>query len=331
MKIKVEKGRILSASCHWIHFTLRNTDIMTTLNRAPLNLTAIDKHHFYGSIFKVRIRLKVIGDSEPKPSGEVDIVADVRMPCLLGRTHTVAHYRYRLVETRMTAVELLFDLETNGILMAIYAMMMKNNIDSYLNRVMADNERAALLMQEDDSSLKSLLTEEQLNRINRFRLKYGNTFSIDGGNRKDKNAFKTIQQSIIKEKRRLWDSELTELTELYETFEGRAENLESELYRIRETRDAVAALLIARRMLEVIVSHVCKKSLERDRGTEPLAGIIDKIARSKCAPEYVTTSMNNLNRLSTYGAHPKEFSPRQVREALMALCSIMEWYSKYCQ
>ena len=40
-------------------------------------------------------------------------------------------------------------------------------------------------------------------------------------------------------------------------------------------------------------------------------------------------TMQNLNRLGSYGAHPKDFSPRQVREALIGLCSIVEWYVKW--
>jgi hypothetical protein len=128
-----------------------------------------------------------------------------------------------------------------------------------------------------------------------------------------------------------WDSELSELIELHQSCHGRAGKLESELARIRETQDAVATLLIARRMLEVVVTHVCQRGLDRSRGTEPLSAVIDKIAREGCTPEYVMTSMVNLNRLSTYGAHPKDFSTRQVREALIALCSIVEWYAQYCQ
>lgn len=325
MRIRVEKGRMLSASCHWIHFTLRNTDIMTTLNKAPLVIAAVDEHHFSGTIFRVKVALEVLGEREPKPCGEVDIVADVRMPFGLGRTHTVAHYRYRLVDKDMTAVDLQLDLETTGILMAFYAALLRRRIDDYLGRVLSDNERAAVLIQEDDASLGDLLSEAQLERIARFRATYGETFP------RHEKARVPEQTEVYVQEKLLWDSELSELTELYATFHGRAGKLENELTRIRETRDAVAALLIARRMLEVIVTHVCQRDLERSRGTEPLAAVIDKIVRAECVPDYVATSMSNLNRLSTYGAHPKEFSPRQVREALIALCSIMEWYAQHCQ
>jgi hypothetical protein len=330
MHISVERGRMVSASCHWIHFILFNTDIMTTLNKAPLVLVADDRKHFRGTVFGVKVALEIIGEEEPCPCGEVNIVADVRMPFGLGRTHTVAHYRYRLVDEDMTAIDLRLELETNGIVMAIYAVLLRRRIDAYLSRVISDNERAAVLVQGNDPSIESLLCRDQLDRIALFRATYEDTVP----NCEPPSDAQTIGKNttVVPElDRLLWDSELTELTELYAQFHGRADKLQNELIRIRETRDSVAVLLIARRMLEVIVTQVCQRSLSRPRGNEPLAGVIDKMARSECAPEYVMTSMRNLNRLCTYGAHPKDFSPRQVREALMALCSIMEWYALYCQ
>lgn len=125
---------------------------------------------------------------------------------------------------------------------------------------------------------------------------------------------------------RMWDAELRELSGLYNGFRGKADSLAVELERIKDARDAVATLLIARRMLELIVSRLAEMMLQRPRGSEPLAGLIDKLDRLESIPDYVCTSMRNLNGLSTYGAHPKVFSPRQVREALIALCSILEWH-----
>lgn len=326
MRISVERGRMLSASCHWMYFILCNTDIMTQINAAPLSLTADHDHKFHGSIFGVRLSLEVLGDREPRSQGEVEIVADVRMPLGLGRTHTIAHYRYRLVERDVTAVDLQLDLETSGIIMGIYALLKRRRIDSYMSHVLSDNEHAAVLVQKGDPALAQLLSPPQLGRIARFRATYGDLLPMG-----EAASSRDISAQLSSPAKLLWDSELSELTELYTRFHGRADKLENELVRIRETRDAVAALLIARRMLEVIVTHVCERSLDRPRGNEPLAGVIDKIAHAECVPEYVTTSMSNLNRLSTYGAHPKDFSPRQVREALIALCSIIEWYARYSE
>jgi TolB-like protein len=39
--------------------------------------------------------------------------------------------------------------------------------------------------------------------------------------------------------------------------------------------------------------------------------------------------MQSLNSLSTFGSHPKEFDPRQVKPVLNNLATIIEWYLKY--
>ena len=39
--------------------------------------------------------------------------------------------------------------------------------------------------------------------------------------------------------------------------------------------------------------------------------------------------MHGLNELSTYGAHPKDFDPKQVRTTLINLETIIEWYLKH--
>jgi len=40
-------------------------------------------------------------------------------------------------------------------------------------------------------------------------------------------------------------------------------------------------LLYSRRWLEVIIINLCECELKRERGTEPLKGIIDKLHREK--------------------------------------------------
>lgn len=320
MRISVEKGRMFGVSWPWVRFVLANTDIMTTVNHAPLQVKKTLRKEFQGKIFGVSVKMEVIEDAKPDPKDEVHIIADVSMPFYLGKTHTVAHYRYSATDASTTMVDLQLTLETVGPAMALYAMSLRRRIDDYLNQVMCDNERAGTLLQEDDAALKELLNEEQLARVAEFRREWGKAATtsqhIDG----------PVSLPKLHDDQQAWHPELAELTGLFERVQGKASLLEQELVRIREMRDAVATLLVARRMLEVIVAQICEEKLNRPRGTEPLAGILGKIGHDHTVPDYVVTSMENLNRLSTYGAHPKDFSPRQVREALLALCSIMEWY-----
>jgi hypothetical protein len=39
--------------------------------------------------------------------------------------------------------------------------------------------------------------------------------------------------------------------------------------------------------------------------------------------------MLGLNELSTYGTHPKDFDPEQVKPVLNNLSTIIKWYLKY--
>lgn len=123
-----------------------------------------------------------------------------------------------------------------------------------------------------------------------------------------------------------WSTEREQLRAYYERLRGRATELESELNRLLNNMEEVAALTYARRALEVIVTEICETELKRDRGTEPLAGLLEKFRKEKAVPEHIVASMHNLNRLGTFGAHPKPFSPQQVREAFVALATVIDWY-----
>jgi len=77
------------------------------------------------------------------------------------------------------------------------------------------------------------------------------------------------------------------------------------------------------------VTDLCEKELNRPRKTEPLKGIIDKLNKEEKVPSHIITSMLNLNSLSAYGTHPKEFDPQQVRPVLINLTTIIKWYLKH--
>ena len=88
-------------------------------------------------------------------------------------------------------------------------------------------------------------------------------------------------------------------------------------------------LLYSRRCLEVIITDLCECELKRPRKTEPLKGIIDKLHKEEKVPSNIITSMDHLNSLSAYGAHPKDFDPEQVKPVLNNLTTIIKWYLKY--
>jgi TolB-like protein len=127
----------------------------------------------------------------------------------------------------------------------------------------------------------------------------------------------------------IWSAEIKELERLYESLKGQLPDLEKELERLIRTDDENMILLYSRRCLEVIITDLCECELKRPRKTEPLKGIIDKLHKEEKVPSHIISSMLGLNELSTYGAHPKDFDPEQVKPVLVNLDIIIKWYFKY--
>jgi TolB-like protein len=127
----------------------------------------------------------------------------------------------------------------------------------------------------------------------------------------------------------IWTSEIKELEKLYESLKGQLPELEKELEQLIRTDDPNVIMLYSRRCLEVIITDLCECELKRPRKTEPLQGIIDKLHKEEKVPSHIIASMHGLNELSTYGAHPKDFDPEQVKPVLNNLSTIIKWYLKY--
>ena len=127
----------------------------------------------------------------------------------------------------------------------------------------------------------------------------------------------------------IWSAEIKELEKLYESIKGQLPALEKELEQLIRTDDANVIMLYSRRCLEVMITDLCERELKRQRGTEPLKGIIDKLHKERKVPDHISTSMHGLNDLSTYGTHPKDFDPAQVKPVLNNLDIIIKWYLKY--
>ena len=127
----------------------------------------------------------------------------------------------------------------------------------------------------------------------------------------------------------IWSAEIKELESLNTSLKGRFHELERDLEHLIKTDDENVALLYSRRCLEIIVTGLCESELKRPRKTEPLKGIIDKLHREEKVPPHIITSMDHLNSISTFGTHPKDFDPEQVRPILLNLATIIKWYVKY--
>ena len=127
----------------------------------------------------------------------------------------------------------------------------------------------------------------------------------------------------------IWKVEIKEIERVNESLKGHFPELEKEVGQLIKTEDENVAMLYSRRCLEIIVTDLCECELKRPRKTEPLKGIIDKLNKEEKVASYIVTSMHSLNSLSTYGAHPKDFDPEQVKPALSNLAIVLKWYLKY--
>ncbi len=127
----------------------------------------------------------------------------------------------------------------------------------------------------------------------------------------------------------IWSSEIKELEKLYESFKGQFPEIEKELLHLIKTEDENVIMLYSRRCLEIIITDLCECELKRPRQTEPLKGVIDKLHKEGKVPPNIISSMHGLNELSTYGTHPKDFDPEQVKPVLINLDIILKWYLKY--
>src|SRR4030042_6441836 len=127
----------------------------------------------------------------------------------------------------------------------------------------------------------------------------------------------------------VWSAEIKEIERLYHPIKGRFPDIEKEIEKLTKTDDENMVLVYSRRCLEVIITDLCEIELNRPRKTEPLKGIIDKLSHEEKVPSNIIASMEGLNSLSTFGAHPKDFDPEQVRPILSNLAVVIKWYLKY--
>ena len=129
----------------------------------------------------------------------------------------------------------------------------------------------------------------------------------------------------------IWSTEIKDIERLYNSLQGSFPNLEKELKRLIATDDENMLLVYSRRCLEVLITQLCETELNRKRGTEPLQRIIDKLNKEEIVPHNIIVSMQNVNSMSTFGAHPKDFEMEQVKPVLHNLKTIIKWYLNYAQ
>jgi tetratricopeptide (TPR) repeat protein len=123
-----------------------------------------------------------------------------------------------------------------------------------------------------------------------------------------------------------WNEELNQLRAYYDKLREQAGELKSEINRVLNHVEEVAELTSARNALEAIVTELCQQELHQTRGTEPLEAILVQFDQAKVIPEPILAAMNNLQRLGTLATPPKSLTAQQVKDAFVALTTILHWY-----
>jgi adenylate cyclase len=127
----------------------------------------------------------------------------------------------------------------------------------------------------------------------------------------------------------IWTAEKRDFELMLDSLKDSMPGLCKEINSLVKTDDPNVVMLYSRRSLEVIITNLCETELKRPRKTEPLKGIIDKLNSEEKVPSNIIASMHGVNSLSTYGAHPKDFDPEQVKPVLNNLAIVIKWYIKF--
>ena len=80
---------------------------------------------------------------------------------------------------------------------------------------------------------------------------------------------------------KIWSSEIKDLETLHHSMKESYPRMVKELSRLITTDDENIALVYSRRCLEIIITDLCERELNRQRGSEPLKGILDKLRREE--------------------------------------------------
>jgi CHAT domain-containing protein len=167
--IEVERGKTLNAPFHWVDFVIANPDIMAALNPSPLRAKKITGKKYLLTIFGVKVALEELHQQVTDKQGTRKSLANVRLPWGLGRTHTVSHYNYHLIDENTTAVELSLSIELPSLMTKVYATLCRNRIEHYLNRVCQHTEHAAQQLDEEKEETLGTLDNVQKLTIRDFR------------------------------------------------------------------------------------------------------------------------------------------------------------------
>ncbi|MCG3148175.1 MAG: hypothetical protein PCFJNLEI_01618 [Verrucomicrobiae bacterium] len=167
--LEAQRGKNLSASFPWVDFVIANVDILSALSDSPLRAVRIEEGKFAAKIFGVSLDMEVIQHENTGASGKIRILSDIRLPCGLGKTHTIAKYTCFAIDENTTSIDLNLTFELTTFAMRLYACWRRDDIDKYLNTVCQNLEKAAQRLTSSAGQIVSALEDGQRTRVAEFR------------------------------------------------------------------------------------------------------------------------------------------------------------------
>lgn len=167
--IESDRGKTIKAPLWWVDFVVTHPDIMASLSRSRLRARRVGEGRFRLAIFGVQITLEEVHHTLTETEGCCKSSASIRLPWGLGCTHTISKYKYVAVDENTTALELSITIELTTFLMCLYASLLRDRIDRYLNRLCLETETAAKMLSEEKEQGVAELDQDQQKRIADFR------------------------------------------------------------------------------------------------------------------------------------------------------------------
>lgn len=167
MNLSLERGKHIAAGFCYVDFILRNSDIMSTLCKAPLRISRTSQNKYSGSIFGLSITIECIDSKSSYNQGMVRTVSDVSMPFGLGGTYAKVSQTYYAINDNTTSLDLELELKLRGAI-RLYFWFRKTAVGNYIDRVCCDIEKAAKLIVSSEYKNNEKLSDEQRSRIDDF-------------------------------------------------------------------------------------------------------------------------------------------------------------------
>jgi|GEM_PF-1663694 len=130
------------------------------------------------------------------------------------------------------------------------------------------------------------------------------------------------------------EQELIQLKHYQTALAGRLEQVETELQRLLSlTHDDKSLLNSARQILEILLKEICREAGWQCPPNQMVGSMLDKFGANKPnavvptrIPEHIFRAMRHINDDTPAGSHPTEYSPKQTRQVLTTLDTVLHWF-----